>query len=69
MKVKVAKSIQEAEQLLEDARKLVNSGQQPLLCFEGSHVGIAISHPLAKDIFRETERQLIKLKKANNHVH
>lgn len=69
MKLSIATSIQEAEDLLEEARKLVNAGNQPVLGFAGSHVGISISHDLAKAVFRDAERQLIKLKKGKGYVH
>lgn len=69
MKLKAADTIKEAEVLLEEARKILKAGNQPVLTFAGSSVGISVSPELARSIFRATEVQLNQLKKGAGYVH
>lgn len=69
MQASVATSIEQAENLLKEAKKLVDNKTQAYLTWEGSDVGMAVNQLIAKAILQDTQRNLNKIKKARGHVH
>lgn len=62
MKIKPANTIVAAQELLNTARELNEKGVQAVVAFEGQDVGINISQRMVRELIRETQRKLNRLK-------